>query len=276
MQREDFLAAYDTLLARWPGPTEDLDLDSEFGSTRVHVSGAADAPPVVLFHAYQATSAEWIELARLLGGERRIYAVDMMGDAGHSLPGDRAIVTPEDVVAWIDTVLDGLGVEQAELVGRSYGAWIALTYGLQRPERVGKLTLLDPTMSFAPLLRSYVIRAIPSLLRPSSTRRLSLVRWESRGKSIDPEWLEVMAAAAELEGPSRAVPTKIPSAATVASLKPPTLVIVAGASRVHHVKRVGSNAAKRIQAGRVETIAGASHYGLPLTHAEQLATVMLG
>ena len=84
------------------------------------------------------------------------------------------------------------------------------------------------------------------------------------------------AAAAELEGPSRAVPTKIPSAATVASLKPPTLVIVAGASRVHHVKRVGSNAAKRIQAGRVETIAGASHYGLPLTHAEQLATVMLG
>jgi len=199
-----------------------------------------------------------------------------MGDAGHSVPGDRAIVTPDDMVGWIDTVLDWLGVEQAELVGRSYGAWIALTYGLQRPERVGKLTLLDPTMSFAPLLRSYVIRAIPSLLRPSSTRRLSLVRWESRGKSIDPEWLEVMAAAAELEGPSRTVPTKIPSAATVASLKPPTLVIVAGASRVHHVKRVGSNAAKRIQAGRVETIAGASHYGLPLTHAEQLATVMLG
>jgi pimeloyl-ACP methyl ester carboxylesterase len=46
-------------------------------------------------------------------------------------------------------VLDGLGVELPELVGHSYGAWIALTYALQRPARVGKLTLLDPTMCFA-------------------------------------------------------------------------------------------------------------------------------
>ena len=276
MQREEFLAAYDTVLAGWPGPLQDVDLTSEFGTTRVHVSGAADAPAVVLLHAYQATSAEWIELARLLGGERRIYAVDMMGDAGHSLPGDRAIVTPEDVVAWIDTVLDGLGVEHPELAGHSYGAWIALTYGLQRPERVGKLTLLDPTMCFAPLLPAYLIRATPTLMRPTSARRRSLVRWESRGKSIEPEWLELTAAAAELEGPSRTVPTKMPSAATMATLKPPSLVIVAGASRVHHVKRVGSKAAQRIKAGRVETVADASHYGLPLTHAGQIATLMLG
>ena len=109
-----------------------------------------------------------------------------------------------------------------------------------------------------------------------TARRRSLVRWESRGKTIDPEWLELTAAASELEGPTRTVPTKIPSAATVATLKPQSLVIVAGASRLHHVKRVGSNAAMRIPAGRVETVPGASHYGLPLTHAEQIATLMLG
>jgi pimeloyl-ACP methyl ester carboxylesterase len=248
VRREDFLAEYDKLLARWPSPSPDVDLTSEFGSTRVHVSGPVDAPAVVMFHAYQATSAEWVEVARLLAGERRIYAVDMMGDAGHSVPGDRAIVSPDDMVTWIDTVLDGLGLEQPELVGHSYGAWIALTYGLQRPERVGKLTLLDPTMCFAPLLPAYVIRATPTLLRPTSARRRSLVRWESRGKTIDPEWLELTAAASELEGPSRTVPTKIPSAATVATLKPQSLVIVAGASRVHHVKRVGGNAAERLPA----------------------------
>ena len=58
-------------------------------------------------------------------------------------------------------------------------------------------------------------------------------------------------------------------------MKPPTLVVIAGASRVHHVKRVGSNAAKRLPGGRVETVAGASHYGLPMTHAEQVAALML-
>ncbi|HYN72293.1 MAG TPA: hypothetical protein VES60_07295 [Nakamurella sp.] len=34
----------------------------------MHVSGPVDAPAIVLFHAYQATSAEWVELAHLLGG----------------------------------------------------------------------------------------------------------------------------------------------------------------------------------------------------------------
>ena len=85
-------------------------------------------------NSYQATSAEWIELAKLLIGERRLYAVDLMGDAGHSVRGERPIVTPDDMVAWIDTVLDGLGVDQPEFVGHSYGAWIALTYALERPE----------------------------------------------------------------------------------------------------------------------------------------------
>ncbi len=199
----------------------------------------------------------------------------MMGDAGHSVRGERPIVTPDDMVAWIDTVLDGLDVAQPELVGHSYGAWIALTYALARPERVAKLTLLDPTMCFGTLLKGYVIRAIPTMLRPTPARRTSLIGWESRGASIDPEWLALNAGAAELAGASRTVPTKIPSAATVANLKPPTLVVVAGASRVHQVKRVASNAAMRVPNGRVETVAGASHYGLPITHAEQVAALML-
>jgi len=33
VRREDFLAEYDKLLARWPSPSPDVDLTSEFGST---------------------------------------------------------------------------------------------------------------------------------------------------------------------------------------------------------------------------------------------------
>jgi hypothetical protein len=50
-------------LERRPQPTETIDLTSDFGTTRVLASGPVEAPPVVLFHAYQATSAEWNELA---------------------------------------------------------------------------------------------------------------------------------------------------------------------------------------------------------------------
>ena len=72
-------------------------------------SGPPDAPPVVLIHAYQATSAEWMELARALSTDQRVFAVDVNGDAGPQHAPDRAISTPADLVEWLDTVLDGLG-----------------------------------------------------------------------------------------------------------------------------------------------------------------------
>ncbi len=120
-----------------------------------------------------------VRVGGLLSGDRRIYAVDLIGDAGHSIAGDRPIAAPDDLLAWIDTVLDGLGVQRAEVCGHSYGGWFALACALRRPDRVEKVTLLDPTMCFAPL-PGYVIRAIPTLLRPTSARRSSLIRWETR------------------------------------------------------------------------------------------------
>jgi len=134
-QRATFAAAYQKLLANRTAAVESIELSSDFGVTRVHASGPTDAPAVVLVHAYQATSGEWNELADLLSTDHRVYAVDMMGDAGFSTPGGRAIATPEDLVAYLDTVLDGLAVDRVELCGHSFGAWIALTYALARPSR---------------------------------------------------------------------------------------------------------------------------------------------
>ena len=275
--RAAFLAAYDRLLSRWPAPHETLTVASAFGTTSVIASGPPDAPPVVLIHAYQATSAEWIELARALSTERRVFAVDVNGDAGHSTTGARPIATPTDMVQWLDTVMDGLKLTSAELCGHSYGAWIVLTYALERPSRVGRVTLLDPTMSFAPLYPHYIARALPALMKPTSARRASLIRWESkRGTTVlDPEWVQATSMGAEAFGDAPTVPTKIPKPATLKDLRPPALIIVAGSTRVHHPRRVARRAGQHLANSRVETLEGATHYGLPLTHADQVAALML-
>ena len=272
--RATFFAAYDRMLRRWPAGSEEVDLTSDFGSTRVHVSGPADAPPLVLLHAYQASSAEWFALTGLLNEARRIYAVDLVGDAGYSTPGRRTVTTPLDLVEYLDTVLDGLQLTSAELCGHSFGAWIALTYGINRPSRVDRLILLDPTMSVAPLLKGYVFRAIPALFKPTAANRLSLIRWETRKAELDPEWLQVTGAAADAFSGLPSVPTKIPNKAVLADLQVPVLVVVAGRSRVHQVQRVAKRSG-RLPRVRVETVAGASHYGLPMTHADQLAALIL-
>ena len=231
---------------------------------------------LVLIPAYQATSAEWIELARALSSDRRVFAVDVNGDAGRSTTGVRAIATRADMVEWIDAVLDALQLQTAELCGHSYGAWIALAYALDRPQRVDRVTLLDPTMCFAPLFPAYVLRALPALLKPTSARRTSLIRWESKKGTgaLDPDWLQVTGMGADVFGDAPTVPTKIPTPAALTGLGPPALVIMAGATRVHAKAQVARKARQRLPDARVETVDGATHYGLPMTHAEQVATLM--
>ena len=272
-QRATFAAAYQKLLANRTAAVESIELSSDFGVTRVHASGPTDAPAVVLVHAYQATSGEWNELADLLSTDHRVYAVDMMGDAGFSAPGGRAIATPEDLVAYLDTVLDGLAVDRVELCGHSFGAWIALTYALARPSRVNRLVLLDPTMCFGPLLKGYVLRAIPAMMQPSSDRRLSLIRWESRRAPLDQAWLDATGPAADAFSGMPTVPTKIPPKQVRAAMDRPTLVILAGKSRVHNVRRIAARTSHMPDVVE-KTLPSATHYALPMTHADEVADLM--
>ena len=273
-RRSAFDASYTRLTESWPAPAETITLDSAFGSTAVHVSGPPEAPALVLLPAYQASSAEWIALARSLNGAFRVYAVDLVGDAGGSTAGTRAIASPEDMVAWLDTVLDGLKLPSVQLGGHSYGGWIAHEYATRRPHRVDRLILLDPTMVFGTLLPTYVLRAMPFILKPTSGKRRWLIGWETRKIELDPDWLEMTAAAAEVFANAPTVPTKIPAKTTFAEPRVPTLVIMAEKSRVHPARRVAGRAAKLLPAGEVQMISGASHYGLPMTHAAEIAAVI--
>ena len=229
----------------------------------------------MLLPAYQASSAEWIALARSLNGAFRVYAVDLVGDAGGSTAGTRAIASPEDMVAWIDTVLDGLGLPTRparRALLRRPGS--PTNTRLRRPDRVDRLILLDPTMVFGTLLPAYVLRAMPFILKPTSGKRRWLIGWETRKVELDPDWLEMTAAAAEVFANAPTVPTKIPAKTTFAELRTPTLVIMAEKSRVHPARRVAGRAAKLLPAGEVQMISGASHYGLPMTHAAEIAAVI--
>lgn len=272
---EEFLSAYDRVMQRWPEPTETFDLSSPYGQTRVWACGPADGLPLVLIPAYNATSAEWIELALELSGERRIYAIDMIGDAGRSLAGATPISTPEDMSTWLSTVLDGLGLTSTELCGHSYGAWIALSYALSHPERVSRVTLLDPTMTFAPLFPAYVLRALPVLMKPTAARRASLIAWESRKQLVTGDWLALSGLAADGVGIGSTVPTKIPKADVLKDLRPPVLMITAGRTKVHSERRVRRNAGRRLPpTARLHSVRGASHYGLPMAHAAEVAELL--
>ena len=269
--RAAFLAAYDEAMLRWPAGTDVTDLTSEFGTTRVYSCGPAAGPPVVLLAAYGATSAQWNQLAHDLVADHRVHAVDVPGDPGRSVAGEAAIGSPAELRRWLGSVLAGLQLDAAHLVGHSYGAWIALDFALGQPSHVTGLTLLDPTMCFTPMLKGYIFRATPVMLRPSGDRRTGLVRWETRGVPLNEDWLALTALGTDAFGLTSTVPTKIPPGSAFDALTAPTTVVLAGRGRVNHARTAARRAAARSTLITTHILADASHYGLPMTHPQQIA-----
>jgi hypothetical protein len=70
------------------------------------------------------------------------------------------------------------------------------------------------------------------------------------------------------------VPTRIPAKDVVAKLEPELLVVLAERSRVIQARAIAKRTGMRLPDARVEIVAGASHYGLPITHATEIAALL--
>lgn len=264
-----FDVAYDALLARWGVPVEQLELTDEFGTTHVNACGPADGPPVVLLPGHGATSAVWFSVAPRLAERHRVYAIDLIVDAGRSTNTGRRPKTPADLHTWLTNVLDGLGIDQAALCAHSYGSWIALTFTIANPGRVSRLALLDPTDGYLGLRVPYILRAVPSLVRPSRESTVSFLRWETQGLPVDPEVLQLAGLAAE-QPSTPFVRPKRPTEAQLRALSPAPLVLVAGRSKSHNPDRLTDRVTTLTPSATVVRIPDATHHSLPALHADEV------
>jgi pimeloyl-ACP methyl ester carboxylesterase len=267
-----FQDAYDALLTRWDVPVEQLELTDEFGTTHVNACGPADGPPVVLLPGHGATSPVWFAVAPRLAEQYRVYAVDLIVDAGRSSNTGRTPKTPDDLHLWLSGVLDGLGIDRASVCGHSYGAWIALTYAIAHPERVDRLALLDPTDCYTGLRIPYILRALPGLLRPSRARSISFLRWETQGLPVDPQVVELAGLAAE-QPSTPFVRTKRPTDDQLRSIAP--LVFVAGRSKSQDPARLTRRVTTLSPAATVVQLETATHHSLPSLHAKEVLAGLL-
>lgn len=253
-----FFTAYNALLARWPADLQSTDLDSPYGRTRVYACGPRHAPPLLLIPGGGATAMVWSTVVPTLARVHRVYAIDLLADAGHSLPSR----FPLDPAAWLESVLDGLQEESVFICGHSYGGWLGLTYALHAPGRVAGLALLDPTSCFAGLSLRYLLRAAPMLAWPSPQRVWAFLRWETAGLPIDEQWLKLAGLAAELPRPRLPRPRR-PIAQDLRQLTLPTLVLLAEHSRCHDINEVVRSTRHLIPPATVDTIPNVSHHSLP-------------
>ncbi|MCC6804361.1 MAG: alpha/beta hydrolase [Anaerolineae bacterium] len=166
------MALYDRALENWRVPYDSQHVPTRHGDTFVLSSGDAAAPPLVLLHGAGTNSAIWIEDVPTYCQTYRVYAVDLLGEAGKSAPNRPAWASPA-YAEWLADVFDALGIEQAALIGISQGGWTALKYATTHAARVSRLVLLTPG-GIVPDKLSFLLRAIPySMMGKAGSRRMA-------------------------------------------------------------------------------------------------------
>ena len=262
--QERFFATYDRAFDRlWETPSEVLDVETRFGTTRVyrHAPTGTGAEPIVLLPGTGGNALMWYSYIHVLGEHRPVYAVDTIGEAGRSV--QRAPVRDgRDGAAWLGELLDGLAVRRAHLVGCSYGGWLAMRHVISAPARTATLCLLDPAGFSRPGVRffgwmfaSAIAGLAPARLRHHAARVLR------NGTLNEPELLRLALAAASFQ--RRLPPTDVLSDDQLRALSVPVLLLLGEHSTLHDPVAVTARAEALLPHVRHEIISGTGH-ALPL------------
>jgi pimeloyl-ACP methyl ester carboxylesterase len=124
-------------------PPKKLEVPVSGGNLAVYELGdaPAQAPAVVAVHGITGNSHSWIAVARALGDQARLLAVDLRGRGdSRELPGPYGLAAHgQDLLA----VLEHQHFDRAVLTGHSLGGYIVASFAVAHPERVSEAVLVD-------------------------------------------------------------------------------------------------------------------------------------
>lgn len=137
--RDKFRTSYNSILSRFPFGQKYVK--TTFGQTFMLTAGWESNPPVLLLHGSCSNSVFWFPEIMALAEYFRVYAVDIIGEAGNS-EEYRPDLNSDAFSLWMKDVLDALGLEKTVIIGNSLGGWMALKFASIYPEHVSKLILI--------------------------------------------------------------------------------------------------------------------------------------
>ncbi len=262
----EFLKHYDARAQKWPVVSETKLVETSFGQTFVRISGPVDAPPLVLLPGGGATSLIWLPNIEALSNHYRTYAVDNIYDFGRSVY-TRSMTSPDDFTNWLDELFSALELgDNINLMGYSYGGWLACQFTLDCPERLDKVVLVSPASTVLPLSGEFLTRSVLCLV-PFRYFTKSIMYWvwedlvqrDETGRAITDDRVDDVVLA------FRSFKFKVPANPTIfedeelKSIKVPTLFLIGENEKIYSaqeaVQRL-TNVASQIE---VEVIPDAGH-----------------
>jgi len=110
---------------------------------QIHYLQCGRGPDLVMLHGLSGNLAVWhLRMVPLLQEHFRVTTYDLRGHGNSGMPPSG--YTTADMAADLRGLLDALGIEDADIVGHSFGADVALHFALLHPNRTRRMVLVEP------------------------------------------------------------------------------------------------------------------------------------
>jgi pimeloyl-ACP methyl ester carboxylesterase len=141
--RERQVAWCEQFESRIPGQVERRTVETAWGPSSVLLTGDEAKPTLVALHAMRTSAAHLVSELGGLISDYRIIAPELPDQSVLGLQ-KRLPLNDDTLACWLAEVLDGLRIESADLLGVSWGGFVARLFASTYPERVRRLVLLVP------------------------------------------------------------------------------------------------------------------------------------
>ena len=142
--KEEIMSLYDEKLSSLSIDYTELDIETQFGRTRVIKTGNPKGKPIVLFHGINAGAPLTLEAVIGLREDYQLFAIDTIGQATKS--AETVLNIKDDSYAvWADQVIEKLNILNVNYIGISYGAFILQKLITHKPKSVEKCIFVVPS-----------------------------------------------------------------------------------------------------------------------------------
>ncbi len=118
--------------------------DAVVNGVRLHYVESGNGPLVLLLHGFPEFWYSWREqIPALAAAGYHVVAPDMRGYNASEKPHGVDAYRTDELVADVTGLIDHFGEENAHVVGHDWGGAVAWQVGIERPERVDKLAVLN-------------------------------------------------------------------------------------------------------------------------------------
>lgn len=121
----------------------------EIDGRRIRVREVGEGPTLVMLHGFASSSHAFRKIIAPLSCSYRILAIDLDGFGLTERPHDFDAYQIGNQAELITKVMRAKGVDEAALVGHSYGCAVSMVFSVKYPELLSKLVLISPPSDFA-------------------------------------------------------------------------------------------------------------------------------